>query len=431
MPRKKSVKEKKEEKNKEEFTGSIDENYLYPSVNIGLVGHVDHGKTTLTQRLSGKWTDTHSEELKRGITIRLGYADVTFYKIPGKKGFEAYTTEEKTDGKKNEVLRKVSFVDAPGHESLMATMLAGAALMDGALLLIAANEKCPQPQTREHLMALEIIGIKNVIIVQNKIDLVSKERALENYKEIKEFLKGTSYENAPIIPISAQQGININALIYAIEKYIPTPKRDLNKDPLMYVARSFDINKPGTKIEELKGGVLGGTVVQGELKLNEEIEIVPGRKVSEKGKTFWKPIKTTIKGLKAGNVEVQKIIPGGSVGIMTSLDPSIVRSDYLSGNVVGKPGKTPPVHYNLKLKIHLLERVVGSKEDLVVEPIKEREPLVLNVNSATTVGLVNKLSKDTIELILKIPIAAYKGSKVTISRRFKDRWRLIGYGIIE
>ncbi len=436
---KKVVKDKKKSKVKDNvktvkedsFSGVVDKDYLYPSVNIGLVGHVDHGKTTLTQRLSGKWTDTHSEELKRGITIRLGYADVTFYKIPGKEGFEAYTTDEKTDGMKNKVLRKVSFVDAPGHESLMATMLAGAALMDGALLLIAANEKCPQPQTREHLMALEIIGIKNVIVVQNKIDLVSKERALENYNEIKSFLKGTSYENAPIIPISAQQGININVLIYAIEKFIPIPNRDFNKDPLMFVARSFDVNKPGTKIDELQGGVLGGTVVQGEFKIGDEVEIVPGRKVSEKGKIFWKPIRTKIVGLKAGNVEVDKIIPGGSVGVMTSLDPSIVRSDYLSGNVVGKPGKTPTVQYNLKLKVELLDRVVGSKEDLVVEPIKEREPLVLNVNSATSVGLVNKISKGSVEIILKIPVAAFKGSKVTISRRFKDRWRLIGYGIIE
>src|SRR3972149_9450894 len=122
-----------------------------PEVNIGLVGHVDHGKTTLTEKLSGKWTDTHSEELRRGITIRLGYADTVFVKA-GKE----YTTEElaKKAKKKYTVLRKVSFVDAPGHESLMATMLSGANVMDGALLLVAANEKCPQPQTQEHIMAL-------------------------------------------------------------------------------------------------------------------------------------------------------------------------------------------------------------------------------------------------------------------------------------
>ena len=166
-----------------------------PVINIGMVGHVDHGKTTLLERLSGKWTDTHSEELKRGITIRLGYADVVFRKCAKCKGANAYTTKETcaTCNEPTAPLRKVSFVDAPGHESLMATMLSGATIMDGALLLVAANEQCPQPQTREHLQALEIIGIKNLIIVQNKIDMVGEEQALKNYQQIKSFIKGSSF----------------------------------------------------------------------------------------------------------------------------------------------------------------------------------------------------------------------------------------------
>ena len=162
-----------------------------PKVNIGLVGHVDHGKTTLTQALSGTWTDTHSEERKRGISIKLGYADTAFYRI---KGGDTYPMGKRPDGGDDvdkELLRVVSFVDAPGHETLMAVMISGSSIMDGALLLIAANEECPQPQTREHLMALEIAGIKNIVIVQNKIDLVTKERAMESYSEIKEFLEGT------------------------------------------------------------------------------------------------------------------------------------------------------------------------------------------------------------------------------------------------
>ena len=208
---------------------------VQPEVNIGLVGHVDHGKTTLTERLSGKWTDVHSEELKRGITIRLGYADATFYSYTKNKETK-YTPKDTVKGvrSKPKPLRKVSFVDAPGHESLMATMLAGATIMDGALLLISAAEKCPQPQTREHIMALQIAGIKNVIVVQNKIDLVERDEALKNYEQIKEFLKGTDYEKSPVIPISARYNINIGSLIEAIEKFIPTPKRDPKKEPLLF-----------------------------------------------------------------------------------------------------------------------------------------------------------------------------------------------------
>ena len=141
---------------------------------------VDNGKTTLLKALSGHWADTHSEEVKRGITIRLGYADTTFYKCKE----HGYSNNIKKCCDKAEISRKVSFVDAPGHETLMVTMLSGAAIMNGALLLVAANEPCPQPQTKEHLIALEIVGIKNIIIVQNKIDLVTKEEALQNYKDI-------------------------------------------------------------------------------------------------------------------------------------------------------------------------------------------------------------------------------------------------------
>ena len=274
---------------------------LIPEVNIGLVGHVDHGKTTLTEALTGKWTDTHSEEIKRGITIRLGYADATFYKCKKCPEPVCYCSTPKCpvcfgDA---EPIRTVSFVDAPGHRTLMATVLSGTAIMDGALLLIAADEKCPQPQTFEHLMALNIAGVENIIIVQNKIDAVSPERAEENYKEIKEFVKGTIAEKAPIIPISALQRVNIDLLIEAIQKYIPTPKRDPNLVPKMYVARTFDVNRPGTPIEKLKGGVLGGSLIQGKLKLGDEIEIKPGVKIGE----GYRPITTKVIGLQKVGME--------------------------------------------------------------------------------------------------------------------------------
>ncbi len=406
---------------------------IQPEINIGLVGHVDHGKTTLTEKLSGKWTDTHSEEIRLGITIRLGYADATLRKCPNCNEPDCYTTKEKCPKCNTSTifLRKVSFIDAPGHESLMATMLSGATIIDAALLLVAANEPCPQPQTREHLMALQIIGIKTLIIVQNKIDLVSKEEAIKNYEQIKAFIKGTPYENAPIIPVSAQQNINIDLLIEALYKYIPKPVRDDTKEPIMLVARSFDINRPGADPLQLKGGVLGGTLKQGKLSLGEEIEIRPGRRVEKEGRVSWLPITTKIVSLVTGGSEVKELRPGGSIAIMVSLDPSIVKSDSLSGAIVGLPGKLPKVWYVLKLKTTLLERVVGTRDSLLVEPIKMDEFLMLNVNSAATVGKVTKLGKDMIECALKIPVCANPESRATISRRVGDRYRLIGYGIIK
>lgn len=403
-------------------------------VNIGLVGHVDHGKTTLTKALSGVWTDTHSEETKRGISIRLGYADIEFRRCPKCDEPLCYTTKEICDhcGSETEVLRKVSFVDAPGHETLMATMLSGAAIMDGAVLVIAANEECPQPQTKEHLMALDVIGVKDVIVVQNKIDIVSKKRAIESYNEIKEFVKGTCAEDAPIIPVSAQQGANIDILIEAIDQKIKTPKRSTRKTPLMHVARSFDINKPGSRPSKLKGGVIGGTLVQGTLKIGDIIEISPGindRKIKDSEES-WISLSSEIIGLNAGGEDVEKVGPGGLVGVATKLDPSLTKADSLSGSVAGAKGKLPPVLHSFQMETELLERVVGTKDETKVAPIKPKELLMINCGTTTTVGIVNKINKGLVNISLKLPVCANKGDRVALSRRVGARWRLIGFGII-
>ncbi|MBE8540229.1 translation initiation factor IF-2 subunit gamma [Geoglobus acetivorans] len=400
-----------------------------PEVNIGMVGHVDHGKTTLVAALSGVWTDRHSEELKRGISIKLGYADATFRKCPRCEGTEAYMVEKvcPKHGVETDILRTVSFVDSPGHETLMATMLSGAALMDGAVLVIAANEKCPRPQTKEHLMALEIIGVDRIVIVQNKIDIVSKERVVENYQEIKEFVKGTIAENAPIIPVSAQQRVNIDALIEVIEETIPTPERDLDSPPLMYVARSFDVNKPGTDPEKLVGGVLGGSLSRGRLRVGDEIEVRPGIK-DERGN--YNPIHSEVVSIMASGRQIDEATPGGLIGVATKLDPFLTKADGLVGNVVGHPDKLPDVLFDFTMDVHLLERVVGAEEELRVEKIKMNEPLMLAVGTSITLGVVTSARDDVVEVKLKRPVCAEKGSKVAISRRVGSRWRLIGAGTL-
>lgn len=407
--------------------------FAQPEINIGMIGHVDHGKTTLVQTLSGKWTDTHSEEVKRGITIRLGYADVAFYKCKKCDGSDAYGVTPKCPkcGSEAEFLRKISLVDAPGHESLMATMLCGANIMDGALLLVSAAETCPQPQTREHLQALEIVGIDNLIVVQNKIDLVSPEQAKKNFDEIKAFLKGTKFEKVPIIPMSAIHSINLDALIQTIQELFKTPKRDLSADPIMFVARSFDINKPGAEPDKMVGGILGGALKQGKLIEGAEIEILPGYEVQEKNQKVWKPLKTKIVSLMSGGDHIKEVGPGGSIAVMTQLDPSVVKSDKLVGSLVVLEGQAPKIWYEFQLETHLLERVVGAKDKLVVEPVKLGEMLMLNVNSAATVGVVKELGKNMIKCVLRKPVVADKGARVTMSRNLGQRWRLIGYGLIK
>jgi translation initiation factor 2 subunit 3 len=404
-----------------------------PEVNIGMIGHVDHGKTTLTQRLTGKWTDEHSEELKRGISIRLGYADAAFYKCQNCDEPQCYSVNKKCPqcGGSCTLSRVVSFVDAPGHETLMATMLSGAAIMDGAVLVIAANEKCPQPQTREHLMALEISGTQNIIIVQNKIDLVSEKDAIKNYEQIKEFVKGTCAENAPIIPVSAHHDINIDVLIKTMEENIPTREHDMSKPPLMYIARSFDVNKPGASPKELRGGVVGGSLMRGMIKINDPIEISPGRKTEMEGKTKIEPILTTARSFFTGGTSTKEATPGGLLAIGTDLDPSVVKSDSFSGKIVGKPGELPPMLDAFELKIHLLKRVVGTIDEKNVEPLKTNEPLMLTVGTATTVGIITELREDKIRVSLKLSVCAEEDQRIAISRRIEGKWHLIGYGEIQ
>lgn len=400
-----------------------------PCVNIGTSGHVDHGKTTLIQALTGVWTSAHSEELKRGITIRVGYADAAFYKCKSCEVPLGYSVTPKCNncGKESELSRVVSFVDSPGHESLMANMLSGSALIDGAMLVVAANEKVPQPQTKEHLLALQTLGIKQIVLVQNKVDLVSYEDAMANYSDIVKFVKGTTAAKAPIIPISAQSRLNIDALIGAIEETIPTPEREKSGNTVMHVLRSFDVNKPGAKIKDMKGGVIGGSLTQGTFKVGDEIEIKPGLANEKSGK--YDSITTTISSLGTGAGIVEEVKPGGLVAIGTKLDPSMTRSDSLIGSIIGKPGTLPDNSYSAKMEVSLFDTAVGSGDEIKVSSIQTGESLRLSIGTAPLLSKVTSVRGKTVEIQFKRPVCLFEHSKVAISRRIAERWRLIGAGV--
>jgi translation initiation factor 2 subunit 3 len=391
------------------------------TINVGIVGHIDHGKTTLLQRLSGKWADTHSEELKRGITIKLGYADAIVKDNEGKLevGPEA----------KGKPIRYITFVDAPGHEMLMATMLSGAAIMDAAVLVVAANEGI-KPQTREHLVALKSKKIKKIIIVQNKIDLVSKEKALENYKAIKEFTKGTIAENATIIPVSAIQGVNIDKILQELVN-VEITKPSPDENPLFLVARSFDINKPGTPLEKLHGGILGGALKHGTLKIGDTIEIKPGYSYKKNNQYQYKTVKSKIVSMQKGEHQITQAFPGGSLAIETELDPALTKADALSGSVASKEDILPEIQENIKVKYTLFDEVIGTGSHEPVQNLKQNEMLMLSLNTSITVGQVSKTYQDAVDLGLKIPVVPLKDESIGIARNLNGHWRLIGFGTIE
>lgn len=390
------------------------------TINVGIVGHIDHGKTTLLQKLSGKWADTHSEELKRGITIKLGYADAIV-----REENKILTVDKQSKGKP---IRYITFVDAPGHEMLMATMLSGAAIMDAAILVIGANEGI-KPQTQEHLVALKAKKIKKIIIVQNKIDLVSKEQAMNNYKEIKKFVKDTIAEDAPIIPISALQGINLDKVLIELCN-IEISKPDLNEKPLFLVARSFDINKPGTKIKNLHGGILGGALRRGVLKIGDIIEIKPGYSYKKHNVYHYETVKSKIVSMQRGEYQIKEAIPGGSLSIETELDPVLTKADALSGSVASKEGTLPEITEKIKMEYTLFDEVFGTGKHESVQNLKPNEMLMLSLNTSITVGQIITINKDFVELLLKIPIVPLTGESVGIARNLNEHWRLIGFGKI-
>ena len=315
-------------------------------------------------------------------------------------------------------LRRASFIDAPGHETLMATMLSGAALMDGAVLVIAANEKCPQPSTAEHLMALSIGGLKNIVVAQNKIDLVDAKRAKESFDEINVFLKQYGYEGAPVIPIAANLGMNLDILIETIEHTIPTPKRNPSRTLKMFIVRSFDVNKPGAKPSELKGGVIGGSIVGGTLKVGDRIEISPG--------INGKPIVTSVLTLGVETGRLEEAHAGGLIAVGTTLDPFFTKNDEMRGQIVGKVGTVAKPQTLVRLEVTPIERLVEKKG----AELKVNDFVVLAVATSTVVGQVIRMAgKGEFEFSLRSPVAIEAGQKVAISKREASGWRLRAYGI--
>ncbi|KAL4232998.1 Eukaryotic translation initiation factor 2 subunit 3 [Mactra antiquata] len=419
------------------------------TINIGTIGHVAHGKSTLVKAISGVQTVRFKNEKVRNITIKLGYANAKIYKCSNENcprpGCYRSCSSNKEDSfpcdrpgcsGKFELCRHVSFVDCPGHDILMATMLNGAAIMDAALLLIAGNESCPQPQTSEHLAAVEIMKLKHMLILQNKIDLVKESQAKDQCEQILAFVKGTIAEGAPIIPLSAQLKYNIDVVCEYITKKIPVPVRDFLSQPKLIVIRSFDVNKPGCEVDELKGGVAGGSILKGVLKVGMEIEVRPGMVSKDmEGKLTCKPIKSRIVSLFAEQNDLQYAVPGGLIGVGTKIDPTLCRADRMVGQVLGAVGALSDIYTELTISFFLLRRLLGVRTEgdrrgAKVQKLTKNEILTVNIGSLSTGGRVLAVKADLAKIGLTNPVCTEIGEKIALSRRIEKHWRLIGWGQI-
>lgn len=420
------------------------------TINIGTIGHVAHGKSTVVKAISGVQTVRFKSEHERNITIKLGYANAKLYKCsdeacPRPACYRAYgsSKEDAPDcevpgcGAKMELQRHVSFVDCPGHDILMATMLNGAAVMDAALLLIAGNEPCPQPQTSEHLAAVEIMKLRNIIILQNKIDLVRGTAAETQFEQIRAFIKNTVAENSPIVPISAQLKYNIDVAVEYLVKKVPVPKRDFISTPRMIIIRSFDVNKPGEEVDDVKGGVAGGSIMQGVLRVGDLIEVRPGIQGKDAdGRPKSTPIHSVIRTMNAEQNDLQYAVPGGLIGVGTKIDPTLTRADRLVGQVLGAKGKLPDVYYELEVNFFLLRRLLGMKTEgdskqAKVSRLNKNELLMMNIGSTSTGGRVLAVKRDLAMFSLTNTVCTSVGEKIALSRRIDRHWRLIGWGKIQ
>ncbi|KAJ5881883.1 uncharacterized protein N7529_000555 [Penicillium soppii] len=402
--------------------------------NIGTIGHVAHGKSTVVKAISEVQTVRFKNELERNITIKLGYANAKIYKCdneacPRPTCYKSFKSEKEIDPP----------CEREGCEGtyrlLMSTMLSGAAVMDAALLLIAGNETCPQPQTSEHLAAIEIMKLSHIVILQNKVDLMREDNALEHYQSILKFIRGTVADGSPIIPISAQLKYNIDAVNEALVHTIPIPPRNFEATPHMMIIRSFDVNKPGAEIDELKGGVAGGSILTGVVKLNDEIEIRPGLVTKdEQGKIQCRPIFSRIVSLFAEHNDLKFAVPGGLIGVGTRVDPTLCRADRLVGFVLGHRGRLPAIYTEIEVNYFLLRRLLGVKtadgKQAKVAKLAKNEVLMVNIGSTATGAKVIGVKADAAKLSLTSPACTEVGEKIAISRRIEKHWRLIGWANI-
>ena len=379
-----------------------------PHVNIGTIGHVDHGKTTLTAAISKVLSkkglaeqvdfdniDKAPEERERGITINTAHIE--------------YQTDK----------RHYAHVDCPGHADYVKNMITGAAQMDGAILVIAATDG-PMAQTREHILLARQVGVPRMVVFLNKCDMVDDAELLDLVEmEVRELLSSYGFDgdNTPIIRGSALKALEGDAtyeekimeLMSAVDEWIPTPERDTDKPFLMSIEDVFTITGRGT--------VVTGRVERGELKLNEEVEIV-GIKDTKK---------TTVTGIEMFRKQLDSAQAGDNAGVLLR---GITRDEVERGQVLAKPGTVTP-HTKFEAEVYVLSKEEGGRHTPFFSNYRPQFYFrttdvtgVIELPSGTEMVMPGDNTNMTVELIH--PIAIENGTKFSI----REGGRTVGSGVV-
>ena len=379
-----------------------------PHVNIGTIGHVDHGKTTLTAAISAHLAgkngnekvefsniDKAPEERERGITINTAHIE--------------YSTEK----------RHYAHVDCPGHADYVKNMITGAAQMDGAILVVSAADG-PMPQTREHILLARQVGVPKMVVFMNKCDMVDDEELLDLVEmEIRELLTEYGYDgdNTPIIRGSALKALEgdpawtpkIDELMDAVDEWIPTPERDNDKPFLMSIEDVFTITGRGT--------VVTGRVERGQLKLNDEVEIV-GLKDTKK---------TVVTGIEMFRKQLDYAEAGDNAGVLLR---GIAREDVERGQVLAKPGSVHP-HKKFKAQVYVLSKEEGGRHTPFFT--NYRPQFYFRTTDVTGVitlpdGVEMVMPGDNVTITVELiaPIAVENGTKFSI----REGGRTVGAGTV-
>lgn len=391
----------------------MEHSFIQPVVNIGMLGSVSDGKSTTVYSLSGVKTQRHSSEQKRNITIKPGYANMKIYQDDN--GYNV---------KKGKLVHHVSFIDCPGHFQLIVTMLSNIKLMDGIILVVSAAEPIEKkPQLLQHITAIKLSGIKNVIVLLNKLDLVTKKIAIQRHADLVSILTANNIIPKCIIPVCMNHMIGVDMILNSIMEFIPQKKQNTETHPLFMISRSFDVNYPNISYTDIVGGVIGGGMLRGIFKIGDEIEISPGiLTVNKNGSVEWTPHQTIITSIKSDVTALDCALPGGLVGIGTDLDPYYCKNDGMAGQMVGWRNKMPPTVINLTVKFDKIEF-----DNHVWEP-KNRATITIITGTHCGDGTILSSDSQTITITLQYPVCIDTTNMIILCEKTLNDFHIVGYG---